>query len=99
MPEKPHATFNQVKNIPVIRQLVQNEKKQIRKINTLLDRANKQHDKKLQKSCKSEKQGRQNKIHHYEKTLYMLGNLKRLEKQQEIITLNIAQVRRALLKN
>ena len=99
MPEKPHATFNQVKNIPVIRQLVQNEKKQIRKINTLLDRANKQHDKKLQKSCKSEKQGRQNKIHHYEKTLDMLGKLKRLEKQQEIITLNIAQVRKALLKN
>ena len=99
MPEKPNATFNQVKNIPVIRQLVQNEKKQIRKINTLLDRANKQHDKKLQKSCMNEKEGRQNKIHHYEKTLYMLGKLKRLEKQQEKITLNIAQVRKALLKN
>jgi hypothetical protein len=47
----------------------------------------------------NEKEGRQNKIHHYEKTLYMLGKLKRLEKQQEKITLNIAQVRKALLKN
>jgi succinate dehydrogenase/fumarate reductase-like Fe-S protein len=98
MTKKTNATFKQVKNIPVIRQLIQDEKKQIRKLNTVMDRAERQDNKKQKQYCQKQKREHQNKICQYQMTIEKLQQLKHLEKQQQKISLDIAKLRQALLK-
>jgi succinate dehydrogenase/fumarate reductase-like Fe-S protein len=98
MTKKTNSTFKQVKNIPVIRQLIEDEKKQIRKLNTVMDRAERQNNKKEKQDYQKQKKERQNRIRHYQMTIEKLQQLKYLEKQQQKISLDIAKLRQALLK-
>jgi succinate dehydrogenase/fumarate reductase-like Fe-S protein len=98
MTKKTNATFKQVKNIPVIRQLIQDEKKQIRKLNTVMDRAERQDNKKEKQDCQKQKKERQKKIRQYQMTIEKLQQLKHLEKQQQKISFDIVKLRQALLK-
>ena len=97
MSKNTNATFKQTKNIPVIRQLIQDEKKQIRKLNTVMDRAERQDNKKEKQDCQRQKKERQKRIGQYQKTIEKLQQLKHLEKQQQKISFDIAKLRQAYL--
>ena len=89
MSKNTNATFKQTKNIPVIRQLIQDEKKQIRKLNTVMDRAERQDNKKEKQDCQKQKKERQKRIGQYQKTidtidgLWLLSNRKQLRELRE----------------